>query len=195
MTKKIIIFGVLIITALLLFFQQTKWGISVGTVEAVITPFYEGEIAQEIEEYKEYGADGFFGSGQGWEEPEIFPSKNDQEYCKVILLFAIKNCSILNHTLLSARVNNSNGNANGLYYAFDLLEDNPTIKGLKKSDHEYILHLEIYKNGRTDEEIIRDLSELKIELHYSNKVFQLTKTIDLSKVKLSLLDKNPFDPN
>ena len=69
------------------------------------------------------------------------------------------------------------------------------IDGFQRGQRRLAVYLFLYKNGRSDEEILRDLSELKIELHYSNKVFQLTKTIDLSKVKLTLLDKNPFDPN
>lgn len=194
MKKKLIIFATIIAMIVILFLHQTRWGVSVSAVEVWFKDFSEGEIRNEIDDYRQLGED-YFGSDQGWETPEIFPSENDQDYYKAIIFFSIRNFSILPCTLKSAYLVNSTDNRGRVYHAFDLLEDNVSINGFKSVDHEYILHLDLYKNGRTDEEIIRDLSDLKIELHYSNKVFQLTKTIDLSKVKFTLLEKNPFDPN
>jgi|GEM_PF-6294589 len=185
MKKRLIILGSIGVILVLLFLHQTRWGISIKEIDVLLKPFAEGQISSEIEGYKT-DKDSCFGAGQIWEEPEIFPSTEDKDYYKVILRISIKNFSILPYDLKSAFIINSKDNKSRSYYAYDLLEDMPQIKGFKKLEHEYLVCIELYKNGRTDEEILKDLSELKIKLFYSNRVFQLTKTIDLSKVDLIL---------
>ncbi len=195
MKKALIILGGIFITALLIFFQQTRWGLSVTGAEIYMETYYDGVVADEKAMYQELGPEEYFGRyTQGWEYPDIFPSDKDEDYCLVRIFIDLKSRSFLRYDLNDAYVINTADNKAYIYRAWSALISTFSIEGMASNSTD-VIYLDLYKNGRTDEEILRDLSELKIELHYSNRIFKLTKTIDLSKMKLTLLEKDPYDPN
>ena len=190
MKKAIIIIGSVVILAILLFLHQTRWALSVNEILVDIDPSYN--IKSRIEYYRAYGAEETFRYSQYWEYPEIFPSDRDDDYCLIYLVLTMSNHSVLPYNIEGAFLINSQDNKSRIYEASSLIATYK-LDRFQTDGKECVLTLGLYRNGRTDEEIVKDLSELEMELIYNNQVFQLKKRIDLNNLKKA--DKNPFDPN
>lgn len=118
---------------------------------------------------------------------QFFPSDEIKDYCTVVVGISALNISIFNLTDLDLIIDYQNEKLNG-FFVFPPIFPSEQGHRFSKVQERYMTSFLVYRNGKTDEEIISELQNIEVILTYETLIKSYSKRMKLGDLSYQLMD-------
>lgn len=126
-------------------------------------------------------------AAQQMKSGQLFPSDEVKDYCTVVVGISAINISPFQLSSFGLMVDYQDENSNGVIVLPPIFPSQQG-KAFSKVQERYMTSFLVYRNGKTDEEIISELQKVEVILYYDTVIKSYFKRVKLSDLSYQIMD-------